>query len=443
MKLMPMGISNRLFYYTSAGEELSFDFCYHFELQERLDRGALSAAAEKALRNFPEFAIRPVVHDNGIWAVPNHGPVSLLEDEPEKVRHYGTEETGGYLFFFRCREKGFSFPYFHGMTDFYGVWHFLRTLFYYYAQERGLAVQPDEFVRTDPAQGVAEDETEWLDPYVKFAPPEQDGTAAKPQPVAGIFEIPETYYGLGTPYCSGYEIRCPLRDFLQMVKQRGTSAVPFLAALTSRAIADSYAWDGTPIRTMASANMRKYYNANTMVNFSDATFLSYDRELAALPMEEQAVRFRQDLKAQMTKEHFDPLIAQKVKMVQGFSCGDNAGVPVAEWNRRFTQSPGEGAAPPMTVTLTYPGSLDLPEEYAPLLRRVTRSICIRGLNMSFCVFVSTYGDTMYIRSCQRFDSDAVMQGIRKGLSEAGLSTRMDTLDRYYGNQIVADRLQHV
>ena len=440
MKLMPMGISNRLFYYTSAGEELSFDVCYHFELQEKLDRDALSAAAEKALQNFPEFAIRPVIHDNGIWAVPNHGPVSLLEDEPEKIRYYGTEETGGYLFFFRCREKGFSFPYFHGMTDFYGVWHFLRTLLYYYALEKGLAVRPDEFVRTDPDRGVAEDETERLDPYVKFAPPEQDGAAAKPRSSAGAFEIPESYYGLGTPYSSGYEIRCPLKAVLQTVKQRGSSVVPFLAALTSRAIADSYAWDGTPIRTMASANMRKYYNTNTMVNFSDATFLSYDRELAALPMEEQAVRFRQDLKAQMTKEHFDPLIAQKVKLVQGFSDAD---VPIAEWNRRFTQSPGTGAASPMTVALTYPGSMDLPEEYRPLIREVTRSLCSRGVNVSFCVFASTYGDTIYIRSCQRFDSDAVMQGIREGLSEAGLPARMAPLERYYGSQMVVDRLQHV
>ena len=440
MRLLPMGISNQLFYYTCAGEELSFDFCYHFDLQEKLDRGALSAAAAKALRNFPEFAIRPVVHNNGIWAVPNQGPVALLEDEPEKVRYYGTEETGGYLFFFRCREQGFSFPYFHGMTDFYGVWHFLRTLFYYYAQEKGLSMQPDEFVRTDPPQAGAADEQELLDPYVKFAPPKNDSGLEAPRPASAAFEIPERYYGLEIPYSSGYEIRCPLKAVLQTVKERGTSVVPFLAVLTSRAIASAYEWDGKPIRTMASANMRKYYQANTMVNFSDATFLSYDRELASLSLEEQALRFRQDLKGQMTKEHFDPLIAQKVQLVRGFAEAD---VPLQEWNRRFTQSPGAGAPSPMTVALTYPGSLDLPEAYAPLLRRVTRSLCSRGVNVSFCVFVSTYGDTMYIRSCQRFDSDAVMQVMCEGLAQAGLPTQMEKLPLYYGNQISATRLQHV
>ena len=440
MKLLPMGISNQLFYYTCAGEELSFDFCYHFDLQEKLDRRALSAAAAKALQNFPEFAIRPVVHDNKLWAVPNHGPVALLEDEPEKTRYYGTEETGGYLFYFRCREKGFSFPYFHGMTDFYGVWHFLRTLCYYYALEKGLSPRPDEFVRTAPPKGMTEDEKEWYDPYVKFASPLKDAGAEGPQPAPAAFEIPESYYSLELPYSSGYEIRCPLKDILQLVKERGTSVVPFLAVLTSRAIASAYPWDGTPIRIMASANMRKYYQTNTMANFSDATFLSYDRELASLSTEEQAVRFRQILKGQMTKEHFNPLIAKKVQMVRSMAEAD---VSLTEWNRRFTQSPGEGAASPMTVALTYPGSLDLPEEYAPLLGRVTRSLCSRGVNVSFCVFVSTYGDTMYIRSCQRFDSDAVMQGIRKALSQAGLPTKMEKLPLYYGNQVIATRLQHV
>ena len=57
MKLLPVGISNRLFYYTFAGEEMSFDVCYNFELHEKLDRSALSNATQKALQNFPEFAI--------------------------------------------------------------------------------------------------------------------------------------------------------------------------------------------------------------------------------------------------------------------------------------------------------------------------------------------------------------------------------------------------
>ena len=227
---------------------------------------------------------------------------------------------------------------------------------------------------------------------------------------------------------------------MRKVKEYNSSVAPFLAAFTGKAIADSYEWDGTPIRFMVSANMRKYYDTNTMMNFSDATFLSYDKTLAALPMEEQTARLRRDFKKQLTKEHFDPIIAQKTRFVRGFSDQD---VSVAEWNRRFTQQPGEGVKPPMTVALTYPGSLDMPKEYAPLLKEVTRSLCSLGVNVSFCVFVSTYGDTMYIRSCQRFDSDAVMERILKSLLNAGLSAKMTALERYYGNRIIADRLQHI
>lgn len=440
MKLLPVGISNRLFYYTFAGEEMSFDVCYNFELHEKLDRSALSNATQKALQNFPEFAIRPVIHNNEVWAIPNQNPIPLLEDEPKKIRCYATEETGGYLFLFRCREKGFSFAYFHGMTDFYGAWHFLRTIFYYYALEKGLPVQPDEFVRLAPDAGAPENETERYDPYVNFAQSIEDNATNEKKPVADVFEIPETYYGKETPYSFGYEIHCPLKDFLRKVKEYNSSVAPFLAAFTGKAIADSYEWDGTPISFMVSANMRKYYETNTMMNFSDATVLSYDKTLAALTMEEQAARLRQDFKKQLTREHFDPIIAQKTQFVRGFSEQD---VSITEWNRRFTKQPGEGVKPPMTVALTYPGSLDMPKEYNPLLKEVTRSLCSLGVNVSFCVFVSTYGDTMYIRSCQRFDSDAVMQHILKGLLNAGLSAKMTTLERYYGNRLIADRLQHM
>ncbi|MBQ1510328.1 MAG: hypothetical protein IIZ54_05485 [Selenomonadaceae bacterium] len=439
MKLLPVGISNRLFYYMSAGENAAFDICFRFDLKERLDRKALSVAAEKAIQSFPEFAIRPVVHENGIWAVPNQARIPLLEDEEQGSNLcYGTEDTGGYLFAFRCREDGFSFSYFHGMTDFYGIWHFFRTLFYYYALEKGLPVQPDEFVRTDAEMGVAEDEKERLDPYVKFAPSGK-GTADEKQEAIDAFGIPETYYDWASPYNFGYEIRCPLKDFLQTVKRYRTSVVPFLSLLAAQSIADSYEWDGKSIRIMASANMRKYYQARTMVNFSDATFLSYDKELAALPMEEQAMRLRETLKGQMTKEHFDPLVAQKVQMVRGFS---DAGIPIVEWNRRFSQPPKEGDRTFMTVALTYPGSIDLPEEYQPLIREITRVVGTRGANV-FGINATTYGDTMYLRSCQRFDSDAIMQGIERGLIRAGLSTQMAVLERYRGNQVLVDRLQQI
>lgn len=96
----------------------------------------------------------------------------------------------------------------------------------------------------------------------------------------------------------------------------------------------------------------------------------------------------------------------------------------------------------MTVALTYPGSIDLPAEYQPLIREITRVVGTRGVNV-FGINATTYGDTMYLRSCQRFDSDAIMQGIERGLARAGLSTQMAVLERYRGNQVLVDRLQQI
>ena len=66
MKLIPVGRSNQVFYYLYGGEKAGFDLAYFVDLQENVDKGALAQAANKAIANFPEFAIRPVLHEGGL-----------------------------------------------------------------------------------------------------------------------------------------------------------------------------------------------------------------------------------------------------------------------------------------------------------------------------------------------------------------------------------------
>lgn len=436
MNLLPLGVSNRLFYYMNGGEEAAFDVCVRCDLHEALDRQALAGAVQHALRNFPEFAFRPVLHEGTVWAQPVSAEVPLLEDDGRVLR-YGTGETAGYIFAFRCRKDGFSFAYFHGLTDFYGSWHFLHTVFYYYALARGLSVSPNEYVRTDDTAALTMDERERLDPYLAFCPPAD--RQVQPGVAVDAFALPDKPYDSAVPYARSYEISFPLPQFLQTVKDGQTSVVALLSLLAARAVTDLYETGGKPVRMMVSANIRKYYGTETMVNFSDATTLTYDEALAALPEEEQGKELRRSLMGQLCREHFDGLIAQKVKAVQGMV---DSRVPITEWLRRLAGPPAEPAPNPVTVPLTYCGRLDFPPEYGTLIRRISRDICIRGLG-NFGLAASTYGDTMHIRTIQRFESDALIRNIRQKVEELGLPVEMHTPGSYAGNQLIVSSLPSV
>ena len=431
MNLQPMGVSNRFFYYLCGADQSAFDICFRIDLSEELQEDLLQAAANRALANFPEFAIRPVIHEGTVWAQSWEAPVLLLPGEGP-VLCYGTEDTNGYLFAFRRQPRGFLFSYFHGLTDFHGIWSFLRTVLYYYAQGRGLAPEADSGIRLEPNRSM--DEMERLDPYRKFA----EETAGKEAGAStAAFAIPEKAYPTEVTYCSSYELRYPLKEFLAAAKAEKNAVAGMISLAATRALEKLYKVGEQPLVTMISAGMHKYYQTSTAVNFSDATYLSYDEAIKKLPRSEQGAALKAQLRAQMNREHFAPLIAGKVAAVDGFI---SSGLDIFAWHKRFAEPSKEPNA--VTFSFTYPGSFDLPLSYQPLVREITRLICIRGLG-SFGLAASTYGDTMYIRSCQRFDSPAIMEWLGRELSELGLSAELSSLPPYCGNQLRVSRLLQV
>lgn len=428
MELKPMGVSNRLFYYMWGGENSAFDICVRFDMGESPDKDLLQDSVAKTLGNFPEFAIRPVIHDGTVWAVSNSSPVPIRPADSAPL-YYGTDETAGYPFVFRSSAQGFSFSYFHGLGDFHGIWRFLRTVLFYYAAGKGLDLQVDELVRLEPDSHM--DELEQLDPYKKFF--EADKAAGPSAPVPA-FAIPDKPYPLEETHCTIYELSCPLKEFLATAKAQKASVAAFLSLMTARALRTLYKVDQEPIVTMISANMRKFYNTDTVANFSDSTIMRYDESVKAMPLELQGAALKEQLHGQMTREHFAQLIAAKTAMVDGFS---NSGVDICQWHE---QAAGQPKGPnTITVPLTYPGSLDLPGEYQTLIKKVSRVMCICNPG-DFGISAETYGDTMYIRSCQRFDSPDIMLGIGKELEKNGVNAAFREIPHYHGNRLVLGKL---
>ena len=235
----------------------------------------------------------------------------------------------GYVFAFRYLARGFIFSCFHGMSDFYGSWGFLRTVLYHYAVGKGLAIEADDVIRLAPDTSMGE--LERLDPYRNFAEESQS------MDVPAAFAIPDEAYPLEDANCTCYDIRCPLKDFLATARAQHTSVAAFLSLTVARGLDALYDVGRKPIVVMLPADMRKCYQTSTMMNFSDATFLCYDETLKALPPEKQGAALKEQLKSQLTKEHFAPLLSEKVAAVDGFT---SSGTDIFQWNERLVRLTG-------------------------------------------------------------------------------------------------------
>ena len=420
-----LGISDIQHYYMSGGENTAFDSWSRIELCEPLDRDALSWAVGQALHNFPELAYRPVLHEATVWAAPNEAKVPLLEDDGSQ-RYYGTDETAGYMFAVLCRADGFSLSQFHGLSDFGGIWRFTRTILYYYAIKRGLRVEPEEGIRTSADAAWAMDELERYDPYRKFC----TGAATTPAEQKDPFNIPEPLFAHTEDCCVEHTITCPLDQFLQASKRLNTSVAPLLTWAVSNALTKVYDTGGLPILTMLPTNIRSTFGTQTLSNFDYPLTMAYDADIQRLPTDQQASALRQQIKSQMTMEHYLPHLSSKVQRFEGIL---KSGTAITEWNRRFGQPLPPGVKMPFTLPLTYPGSMTLSEGYAPLVRCITRHAYVR-LGLSFGMLASTYGNTIYINSCQRFESDAIMQQLRDTLQQAGIPATLTSSGRFKGNK---------
>ena len=131
--MRPIGYSDKIFYYNSSGNALTYDFQMRITLTAAPNKDALQRAARKTLAAFPEFAVRPVIHDGKIFYEENFSDVAIFDEH--KPHALGSDETNGYLLCLICGAREIILSFYHGLSDFVGNWSFICTLIYNYARE--------------------------------------------------------------------------------------------------------------------------------------------------------------------------------------------------------------------------------------------------------------------------------------------------------------------
>ena len=130
--------------------------------------------------------------------------------------------------------------------------------------------------------------------------------------------IPEETYAPTDNKFHLLDIIFSLSEFLAKTKEYGVSAVPLLAAVAAKAIANAYDTGGKPVIAMLPVNMRTQFDTKTVVNMSDGVMMPSDAQMIADTVQNHAKVLKNTMKAQITKNYFCHTMADKFASVEKF-----------------------------------------------------------------------------------------------------------------------------
>ena len=369
-------------------------------LKEKVNIEILKAAVRDALYDFKEYAVSLEFKDSTLYYRDNDRDVLICPDDSTE-RYLGTEDTNGYLFYILYGQDYFTVSFFHGLTDFYGMYGFIKNVLYYYAASFKDGVAD---IRTPE---VPQDDEERYDPYTKFK--DADAKQWLYTDDSEIFKIPMEKIDSGEHSQHEYLIHISTRKFIELTHQWETTFIPALVSITSDMISEMYGAKDEAVVVKVPADMRGIFDSKTRVNFSDALVLSTTKEIRKCSMKEQCHRLRNMMDEQLTRDNLKKLMAGGVKL------------------------------PELTYALTYPGKMDLPEDYDFLVEdfKLKAFVPVDSIRLS----VKTTKDDMTISMAQAFDSPEIAQKLVETLKGYGFDPVLEDLGRFGGDRYSIERIK--
>ncbi len=412
--LRKIGYSDRVFQYKETR-----DLRIQMVLSQPLVLEKLRTAVNKAMADFPEYAVAPVRKAGQFYYEENHREVAFYPYDATE-RYFGTEETNYYMLYILYNENSFVLSFFHGLSDFKGMWCLIQNIVYYYALELGFSV-PDISIKNPQL-----DDTERYDPYRKYQ--DRDSEAVLPEVKGEILRIPEKKLPPELHQQHEYTLSVSLEKFLALTRSWNASVTSALAVIISNTLAELYDAGEKEVVLKISADMRPYFKSETRVNFSEAIELASSKEFRELPIAEQCEKHRIMMKKQLTADNFKKVIAASVAKSRAMS-GEIAEPDVKVNNHA------------LTYVMTYPGKMDLPKEY----RNIIKDFALKGyFPVDTIRFqIKTTEDELRIGIVQVFDTDKIIRSIADSLEKLGFETKVEDFGRFGGDRYDAERIKEV
>lgn len=437
MGLRELGYSDKVFYYGQSGDGATFNLRMSFFMRDKLDVSLFKEAINTSLDRFPEFKYRPVVFENQLFAKDNTEEV-LLVPYDARSRTLGTDETNGYLFYFAYDGNRVFFSFFHGLTDYKGMLAYIYTVLIMYGEMTGKVTFGEDKWRKTVLTRLSEsapailDDCERFDPYNKYK--NEDAKPSYQYDFRPSFTIPEPVYELNDNKLQSYTITTSTSQFLVLTKSLKTSFAPLVVSTICEGIGSVYNGIDLPITGMLPVDLRRIFNTDTVVNFSDGVMLPVNEKAMSFSLGERCAYIRSMMDKQITRENFELIMANKVNAVKAHQEHSQS---IGEYCRQLS-SPRItlGAPRPVTYAITYPGRV-YPKEIAPIVERIEMEPYVRA----FSVFAFSKEDEFVLHIQQRFDNDAIAESIKRSLEKLGLPAVIRNAGHIYSDKVIADRLE--
>ena len=212
-----------------ANKDFFSTFRLAIRMKDTVDYDLLSQSVEKVMGRYPYFCVFPEREEENIVLRYNKRPLPVFPDDRTVI--LGSEESGGHLISFGCKDKTIFIDCSHYIADGMGVDPLLKSLLYVYASERY------------GTEGLESERIRMLDSTIC------DGEHAYPFPDSPINteelydlpEIPREAYGLDPIAFDdeglyAYHLHIPQKKMMEKASSSDGSPVSFISVLLYRAL---------------------------------------------------------------------------------------------------------------------------------------------------------------------------------------------------------------
>jgi hypothetical protein len=217
---------------------------------------------------------------------------------------------GEHLLRVQARDRTVAVDFSHILTDGYGAMRFLSSLVAEYLRQRGAFIPDTEFLLSpgEPAD-LGEIEDSYRKAFRKGTP--------KPANLDPAYHLP------GIPRLNYYRTitgRVDLKDALSLAKNSGATLTEYLSAVYLHALVQVYLRQAEGvlkprrgiIRLEVPVNMRRFYDSQTMRNFSLFVSHELDMRLGSYDFEDVLKTVHHSLKMQLDPKQLARQIARNV-----------------------------------------------------------------------------------------------------------------------------------
>ena len=223
MKFKP----NPLLY--GANKDFFSTFRLAIRMKDTVDYDLLSQSVEKVMVRYPYFCVFPEREEENIVLRYNKRPLPVFPDDRTVI--LGSDESGGHLISFGCKDKTIFIDCSHYIADGMGVDPLLKSLLYVYASERyGTEGLESERIRM-PDSTICDGEHAYPFP----------NSPINTEELYDLPEIPREAYGLDPIAFDdeglyAYHLHIPQKKMMEKASSSDGSPVSFISVLLYRAL---------------------------------------------------------------------------------------------------------------------------------------------------------------------------------------------------------------